>query len=274
MTRPAVATTSVVLSWRPITIRVGPASAHLLTAAARWYGDHFATTLTDEVDPADHDVTGVADDGSPDAVTLLVRRIRAVSSAALYEHGWVPLHAAAVVDARGRALVLFGPSGSGKTTILLSLLRAGAGALLANDRVFVCDGQARGLPVSIGVRPDTARRFLPHPAGGQHVDGRLHLPPRELAGVFRAGTARTGTVSALVRIRFDPRASGCALRRVHQAEADALLTESRLDHDPAWAAEWLGTVRREIPVPVAPTYELVLGPSATDRATDQLRGLF
>jgi hypothetical protein len=273
VTRPAVATTSVVLSWRPITIRVGPASAHLLAAAARWYDDHFATTLTDEVDLTDHDVTGVVDDGSPDAVTVLVRRIRAVASAALYEHGWVPLHAAAVVDAWGRALVLFGPSRSGKTTILLSLLRAGAGALLANDRVFVCDGWARGLPVSIGVRPDTARWFLPHSAG-RRVDGRLHLPPRELAGVFRAGTARTGTVSAFVRTRFDLRASGCSLRRVHRAEADALLTASRLDHDPVWAAQWLGTVRRETPVPVAPTYELVVGPLATDHATDQLRGLF
>jgi hypothetical protein len=266
MTRPGA-----VLSWPPVTIRVGAVSAPLLAQAIQWYEDHFSVT------PADagvHDVTGVEDDGSPDAVMPLVRRIRAVASAALYEHGWVPLHASAVVDPAGRTLVLFGPSGSGKTTGLLSLLRAGAGDLLGNDRVFLRGTEARGLPVSVGIRPDTARRFLPHI--GQRIPGdrRLHVPPRDLAGMFRAGVTRQGTVSALVRIKFDPTASGCALRRLGRAEAGPLIAESRLDRDPAWAAEWLGRVRADLPVAAAPTYEFVLGRRAGERAMDRLSGLF
>ncbi|GGP80081.1 hypothetical protein [Streptomyces melanogenes] len=50
--------------------------------------------------------------------------------------GWTILHASAVTDSTGQAVLTFGPKGAGKTTCALLLARKGW-KLLANDRVFV-----------------------------------------------------------------------------------------------------------------------------------------
>lgn len=76
----------------------------------------------------------------------------------LLRRGFIPLHASAVVDARGHAVALCSPSGTGKTSAALALLDRGF-RFLSNDRVLAKreahTSLARGLPKKPRVNPGT-----------------------------------------------------------------------------------------------------------------------
>ncbi|ORT54207.1 hypothetical protein [Streptomyces sp. CB03238] len=79
--------------------------------------------------------------------TAAARLGREVLRGQLLGDGWQILHASAVTDPDGRAVLTLGDKGAGKTTVGFLLARAGW-HLLANDRVFVRveDGAVRVLP--------------------------------------------------------------------------------------------------------------------------------
>ncbi|MFI7643387.1 hypothetical protein [Nonomuraea sp. NPDC049400] len=80
--------------------------------------------------------------------TAVARLAREMVRGQLIRDGWSLLHASAI-SRKDRVMLAFGGKGSGKTTTALTLTRAGAWELLANDRVFVRaedDGRVRVLP--------------------------------------------------------------------------------------------------------------------------------
>lgn len=69
--------------------------------------------------------------------TATARLTRETARGQLLRDGWAVLHASAVVDPGGRAILTFGQKGAGKTTTALVLAAWHGMKLLANDRVFV-----------------------------------------------------------------------------------------------------------------------------------------
>lgn len=240
----------------------------------------------------------VTSSDGPRSAAVAIRQIRATTAATLCAAGWVPVHASAVVDQRGSTLVMFGPRRAGKTTMLLSLLRAGAMELLANDTVFLRgDGRllARGLPVSIGIRPDTLALFpelrqaigadvaakvdpacsdVSEPVGSAT---RMHVSPDDVAAAFGVAGAKAGSVRSLVRLRFDQQPSAFAVRRLSGTELMRSLAQARLETDAEWASAWTGGTVNRTPQPIDLTsvlsFELIYGANNRLRAADRLRSL-
>ncbi|MFJ5561341.1 hypothetical protein ACIQCD_28960 [Streptomyces sp. NPDC093250] len=79
--------------------------------------------------------------------TATARLAREVVRGILLRDGWAVLHASAVVDQDGRAILTFGQKGAGKTTTALALAARHDLRLLANDRVFVRPDQNSGVDV-------------------------------------------------------------------------------------------------------------------------------
>ncbi|MGP2436997.1 hypothetical protein [Streptomyces sp. JW3] len=79
--------------------------------------------------------------------TATARLAREVVRGILLRDGWAVLHASAVVDQDGRALLTFGSKGAGKTTTALALAARHGLRLLANDRVFVRPDEDAGVDV-------------------------------------------------------------------------------------------------------------------------------
>ena len=103
---------------------------------------------------------------------------------ALREHELFDLHAAAVVDAAGRGLLVAGDSGAGKTTTTLALLEAGA-AYVGDDRVLLRGDDAEvevlGWPREFHLGAATLRAFprLGAVAGETYGAGdKVTLDPR------------------------------------------------------------------------------------------------
>lgn len=170
-----------------------------------------------------------------DRVTL--RLVRGIAGRCLITAGWVPLHAAAAVTHAG-LIVLAGQSGIGKTTTLLHLLAEGLGqAFVTNDKVYLTISdevvQARALPTSVALRPDTTAMFpglngLAAQGTLAHVDNhprrtgadqRVLVPPRHLAEAFGVPLHPGGTVAAIVTISRDRTGRPTRWRRTTRALA-------------------------------------------------------
>jgi hypothetical protein len=124
--------------------------------------------------------TMVATNHSPGTLAKDTRRLlRDVVAAALIQRGAVELHASGV--ARNDLAVAFaGSSNAGKTTLLVETLRARAGDLLCNGRVFLRAAEDRitalGVPEHILFRPGTL---------AQIPELRVHWPSELTAAVDR-----------------------------------------------------------------------------------------
>ncbi|MFO0584987.1 MAG: hypothetical protein U0229_22150 [Anaeromyxobacter sp.] len=103
-------------------------------------------------------------------------------SAVLRERGLHHLHAGAVVDPRGRVLLVPGPSGCGKSTLVAALVAAGC-AYLGDDVVLLAAGP----------------RVLALPRA-------FHLGPRSAAAIPGAPAVPAGRTTALGKVALDPRA--------------------------------------------------------------------
>ena len=138
---------------------------------------------------------------------------------ALREEGLFDLHAAALVDARGRGIVVAGDSGAGKTTTTLALLETG-GSYVGDDRVFLRDAgddvAVLAWPREFHLGPGTLA-FCPRLAplmGNAYGSGekRTLAPERAYPGRFLAALPR---VDALVfpRIAAQERTEATPLDR-------------------------------------------------------------
>lgn len=120
----------------------------------------------------------------------LMRAVRELAAARILgNENMLDLHAAAFAVG-DRSVLLVGQKRAGKTTLLVSVLKAGRGALVANDRVFVDlnehPGQARGVPTLVAVRAGTLAIFPDLQAG---------LPPRP--ALMHAGELETPDASTV-----------------------------------------------------------------------------
>lgn len=151
---------------------------------------------------------------------MILRLVRGIAGRCLITAGWVPLHAAAALTHAG-LIVLAGPSGAGKTTALLQLLAHRLGrAFVTNDKIYLTISnhgvQARALPTSLALRPDTLAMFpglsdlatqqalahVDNHPGRVGADRRILVPPRQLADVFGVPLHPGGPVAAIVALRY------------------------------------------------------------------------
>ncbi|MGH8795213.1 MAG: hypothetical protein ACRDXX_21555 [Stackebrandtia sp.] len=193
------------------------------------------------------------------AHVLVERELRMLLARRLLADGWLPLHAAAVVTADNTAVLLMGPKRAGKTTALLSLLRAGAGRLMTNDKLFVRCRRgrliARALPVAARIRGTTVTQFpelepLWSSRAQLHVDNvrvgaepgaaELLVPVHPLAKAFRASVGAWGEVDMVFALRFDPDRTRSALKPLDWTTLDEMFARERLDANSIWRRSWLG----------------------------------
>jgi hypothetical protein len=151
---------------------------------------------------------------------LAMRATRALITRALALRGAKAFHAAAFVLGSG-AWVLVGGKHQGKTTTLLAAMRAG-GRLLANDTVYVEDGDAIGLPVALGVRASSLRLF-PELVDLDGVGPRLHwengdtnadellIPPATIAARLDTTVCARSRIAGIVEMQLCPGGSDTSL---------------------------------------------------------------
>jgi len=105
-----------------------------------------------------HHVQILASAGAGRSRIAVMRAIRELLIVALRARGALLIHGAAVAVG-DRIVILAGPRHTGKTTLLLHLLLALQGRLVANDRVFVWPEKNRfvalGVPTIVSLRPGT-----------------------------------------------------------------------------------------------------------------------
>jgi hypothetical protein len=156
---------------------------------------------------------------SPRARIGLMRVVRErLTSTRASVEACLDLHAAAFAI-KGRAVIVAGARRAGKTSVLCHALASGAG-LIANDRVFVCVGDAdmmtaEGVPTLVSIRPGTLSTFptlrlaaderpaLRHSAEDFGADGPasgrdFSLSPRQLAARLGATCVARAPVSVVV----------------------------------------------------------------------------
>ena len=147
----------------------------------------------------------------------VMRAIRELLIVALRARGALLIHGAAVAVG-DRIVILAGPRHTGKTTLLLHLLLALKGRLVANDRVFVWPENDRfvalGVPTIVSLRPGTLE-MLPAVAdrlansgfawslaraevGQAAAPGRPNISPAQLCDLLGAEPSPGGPLAAIV----------------------------------------------------------------------------
>jgi hypothetical protein len=224
---------------------------HRVLSFPRWAGPaltvwHEKDALFYRVDAGGRRFVVLAEPGNLAARVGLMRAVRELAMGHAGDLGLL-LHAAAVAVA-GRAVVIAGPTAAGKTTLLLYLLRSGAGAVhyMANDRVRVsltgARPRARGMPTIVTLRPRTLelfadlaerlrdrgyefRRGLPERVPGPHLPphtfsaGRVGLSPAQLADAFDVERVAEGEMAAVVFPTIRDGVEGLSLHRVSPVDA-------------------------------------------------------
>lgn len=178
----------------------------------------------------------------PSRRVSLLRAVREYFVTYAWAAGVAVVHGAALV-AGGAGIAIAGAKNAGKTTLLMELLRGGAEALIANDRIVVSgDGSglaARGIPTVVQVRRPAADRLpvlhaLLVGAGADH-----RLPLAESGPRSRPADARPAVVLSVAQFaalldvplraatrldvllfpRVEPDAEGLTLAALDAAEA-------------------------------------------------------
>ncbi len=114
-------------------------------------------------------ITGPLEENANQVVNL----IGTLFGLSLLDKGYVMVHASAIVDANGEAIVFLGNSGSGKSSLALQLIEHGGYEFLSNDRVLMRVQKdhivVAGLPKKPRVNPGTLlasaslSRLVPQP---------------------------------------------------------------------------------------------------------------
>ncbi|MEV0446119.1 hypothetical protein AB0I84_32820 [Streptomyces spectabilis] len=150
------------------------------------------------------------------AARLARERLRA----SLLSSGWSLLHASAVADWNGDAVLALGPDGAGKATTALTLTHSGAWDLISTSRLFV-------MPAREGVR------VLPWPASTAIGVGYL-----QAAGLYES-VAWQLQRGAELHPATDPRVSRALLDRRRLPVRDALGREAKPRFHPRMLPEHL-----------------------------------
>ena len=127
--------------------------------------------------------------------------------------GAVHVHASAVVRDGGAYLFVADKFG-GKTTTMLGFLRDYGCGFLSNDQVLIspADGAVSGIPLAIGVRPNTLRLFpelLRHAEAGElghplrEREDKLIFSPGDLAAALGAPRVPHAELRAIVYLELD-----------------------------------------------------------------------
>lgn len=258
-----------------------------------------------------------ADGPWPRARVAALRVVREVAVAQSLSDGHrMRLHASGVEDA-GRVVLLAGPKWAGKTTLVAHLASSNRVGLVANDCALISRSnsgawEARAIPVSVSVRPETMER-LPHLFHGvaaveslSHLTmaeaelarawrgtvaapTRLKLSPALFAKALQTSLSGGGSLARVALVAADDDAVGYALRPLEAAEAERRLTPLRYGFEPHAATrtvfdEFLDTHRpasadaefvRRLAAEV-PCAELRVGPDmlrSRDAASDLLAEL-
>jgi hypothetical protein len=226
-------------------------------AFPRWAGPHLTVwhekaALFYRVDAGGRTFVVLTEPGNLAARVGLMRAVRELAMGRAGERGLL-LHAAAVGVGR-RVVVIAGPTAAGKTTLLVHLLRSGAGAVryVANDRVRVslpeAGPRARGMPTIVTLRPRTLELFpglagrlrdrgyqvqrglrerVPGPRLPLHAlsdSGRVVLSPAQLTEALDVERLAEGDVAAVVFPTItDAAAAGLSLRRMSPEDAASRL---------------------------------------------------
>jgi hypothetical protein len=129
------------------------------------------------------------------------------------------VHAGAVVDQSGRAILLPADSGSGKTTVVTGLLKRGFGYL--SDEAAAVDPATlliHPFAKPLSIKPGTQALFpdlKPHEDYAELADGYWHVDPRSFGAADLAPPSR---VALIVCPRYEPGAA-TELRRLRPAQA-------------------------------------------------------
>ena len=191
-----------------------------------------------------HHVQILASAGAGRSRIAVMRAIRELLIVALRARGALLIHGAAVAVG-DRIVILAGPRHTGKTTLLLHLLLALKGRLVANDRVFVWPESDRfvalGVPTIVSLRPGTLE-MLPAVAdrlansgfawslaraevGLQAaVPGRPNISPAQLCDLLGVDPSRGGPLAAIVFPTPAPHDLLHVERLTGQAGVDAVTT--------------------------------------------------
>ncbi len=144
----------------------------------------------------------------------------------------VPMHAGAVVDPQGRALIFAGQSGAGKSTLIRALLQRGFRYLSEECAVLLGEGRCRGLARALNIEDPS----IQPPAGylsddyvfrGQtEIRFRMFHPPERM--IWRGEARAMGVVS----ITHAPDAANESVR-LSSGEALVALWPAMFRHEPA-----------------------------------------
>ncbi len=143
----------------------------------------------------------------------------------------VPLHAGAIVDLHGRALIFAGQSGAGKSTLIRALLQRGFRYLSEECAVLLGEGRCRGLARALNIEDPT----IEPPAGYGNDDYvfrdqtqvrfRMFHPPEHV--IWRGEARAMGVVS----ITHAPDAANESVR-ISSGEALVALWPAMFRHQP------------------------------------------
>jgi len=189
------------------------------------------------------DVQILANAGAGRSRIAVMRAVRELLIVALRARGALLIHGAALAVG-DRIVILAGPRHTGKTTLLLHLLLALKGRLVANDRVFVWPENDRfvafGVPTIVSLRPGTLE-MLPAVAdrlansgfawslaraevGLQAAPGRPNISPAQLCDLLGVEPSPGGPLAAIVLPTPAPRDLLHVQRLTGQSAVDALTT--------------------------------------------------
>jgi hypothetical protein len=184
----------------------------------------------------------LTDQLQPSRRVSLVRAVREYFVSDAWAPGVAVVHGAALA-AGGGGIAIAGAKNAGKTTLLMQLLRGGAEALIANDRIVVSDDgaglAARGIPTVVQVRRPPADRLpvlhaLLAGAGADHRLRRAESGPRsrpadarpavvmsvaQFAALLDVPLRAATRLDALLFPRVDPHAEGLTLAPLDATDA-------------------------------------------------------
>jgi len=206
-------------------------------------------------------------DGTQREITILrregenkkaMRQIRDLVMLTDVQRGMAIFKGGAVVNNRGKGIVLIGEEGAGKTSLILESMLAGESEyrFVTNSHVGVgMDGGrviAHGYPMGIGVRMEPlcamsikesqSYRSLASAIKQESLgeDGRYYLDPSEIRPYFGGRVVAQAPVDAIVIVKNTPLGSGTVKRTIEPDKIRAWLEEYYTGHS-TWDGNDLAT---------------------------------
>jgi hypothetical protein len=181
-------------------------------------------------------------DDSPENCRQAARMIREFIAQSAAGRNSLRLHAAAVTNPAGKALLILGTKGAGKTSLMLSLIQGGRAGFCANDRLLVdCENhvpEALGLPNSVRLDLRALVRFphlnrLPSRRLVSSREGELKVafPAQELCAALGVEILGRAGIGAVLAPELHPETEKVEISEVPAGERGELLNACLLPAD-------------------------------------------